>query len=65
MSYEATKDMLLVLLNPYQLLIITPYTVYLGLNAGFILSEATRAYAACILGVNSVRNLRVLNLQFT
>ena len=65
MSYKATKDMLVVLLNPHQLLIITPYSIYLGLNLGFVISEATRAYASCILGVNSVSYVRVLNFYFT
>ena len=54
MSYETTKDMFATLINPYQLLIISPYSIYLGLNLGFVLSEATRAYASCILGVNLV-----------
>ena len=63
MSYQATKDMITVLLNPYQFFIINPYSFYGGLNLGFVLSESTRAYASCILGVNSVRFVLVYSRQ--
>jgi len=46
LSYQATKDMFSVLINPYQFFIISPYSLYIGLNLGFVLSEATRAFAS-------------------
>ena len=54
LSLEAARDTFRQFFNPYQLFFITPYTAYTGFNLGFVLSEATRAYGSCLLGVNQV-----------
>ena len=43
------------MVSPKQLLI-TPITFYTGMQSAFIVSEMTRAYASCLLGVEQVRH---------
>ena len=53
-SFNASKETFLQFFAPKHFFFVMPYAIYLGLNSGFVLSEVTRSFASCILGVNQV-----------